>query len=272
MSRLAIFTLLLLACLAPGCAFTSEQTSTCDEKLINASISQWINDIKDYSLVATIRVENSNVVVQSYIKGKVPEFLRVKLKMTRGDEEMIQKLVFDGDYQWLESNSNLGANVVKARLDPLTDPNRPFDTSLYLSGTGLFSGEDFPSTLDIYRSIYAVKVKCIDSGIIRLTGNIIPKALKAYIEKSKYSGKRASNIEQFTKTFNRIRMDFDATDYSLLGYALGKQDDEIFHVRIKKLKINSGLTKDDFRYLIPEGVEPKDITDQLRIKNLPSSK
>lgn len=264
--------LAILLCLAVSFAMfgqlcsANEQESRCDDlAVIKKNILNSLNSVDTYQLNATVAMDGK--VFPSQIAGKLPNRLRITQKIHHNSEELDTTVVFDGRHQWVESKlSKKILQVIKIRLSEVVDSTRPFDTGYYLQGTGIFSGEDFPSTVKILLSIYKLTITCTSDKIV-LSGHLNEKKFEDYASKRKFAklNKVRGFRDQFKKNFKYASLLFSRNDYLLRGYLLGSSDkNEKVTVIIKDVKTNIDCLEDEFEYQIPNGIVPNDITDELK--------
>ena len=135
---------------------------------VQAALAERMQNIQTYSLKTEVNTPHG--IATSYIEGRAPNLL--KISMAEGTQPYTYfTTVFDGNFQWLETRVEEEVSVLKVTLQEVTSKERPFDTSLALHGSGLLSGENFPSTITTLLTIYELEEKCIDS-IISLSGRI----------------------------------------------------------------------------------------------------
>jgi hypothetical protein len=133
-------------------------------------------------------------------------------------------------------------------------------------GTGLFSGEDFPSTVKILLSIYDLTAKCSKNRII-LSGYLNADSFLKYIMNRKFAGmkKKHGYIERFKKSFKHARLVFELPDNHLREYSLGSTDKrETIKIVFKKICLSPEGLNDKISYKPPKGIEVTDITEPLR--------
>lgn len=267
-----ILLLFVLAVTVSGCdntdtadkAPSSKHAVQCDPGVIKTGIQHWINSIRDYRLRADVTVKEAEITVNSHIIGVTARRLKAVLEIQQNNLQVTQTTVFDGTFQWVESKSKLGTEVVKIQLAPLTFPARPFDTSFYLMGSGLLSGEDFPATLNSLLLVYDTEAHCIEGGKLELSGRINPEAFKDYLAQSRYANPRMINMQRFVETFPHLHMLFNINDYHILGYSLGTVSDDALSFNVSELQVNQQIADAEFNYEPPEDVPIVDITDQVR--------
>ncbi|MCP3928519.1 MAG: hypothetical protein GY705_05395 [Bacteroidetes bacterium] len=242
------------------------QEYNCDDLVaIKKSILSKLNEINSYQLDATVSIDDK--VVTSQITGKQPDRLRITQKINKGSEELVNTIVFDGRNQWIESKfSNKILQVSKIRLSEVVDSGRLFDTGYYIQGAGIFGGEDFPSTVRILLSLYNLSAICSSNKII-LSGYLDEKKFEEYAGKRKFAefNKRYGYRDRFKKSFRYANMVFGHTDYLLHEYTLGPSNkSETMKIKFHHTLINIDGLEGEFSYQIPKGIDPTDITDELK--------
>lgn len=156
---------------------------------------------------------------------------------------------------------------MKIQLAKLTSPQRPFDSSYNVMGTGLLNGEGYPNTILALLSTYNLQAQCTKESI-NLSGRINIDAFKEYAKKVKYLASKSDNVERFARLFGFINLNFDTNNYTVRDYSFGADSNTVkFHVRFSNFQINQGLEATVFRYSPPSGVTVTDITNDLIMKN-----
>ena len=237
----------------------------CDDFLsIRKRILTKLDEIKNYRFEAVVSMEDNVVVTQ--ICGAKPNRLRIKQELNNGSKQYINTVVFDGKYQWVESRqSDKILQLSRIKLSKIVDKERPFDTGYYVYGAGIFAGEDFPSTVEILLSIYDLSAICSPDGLI-LSGRLNETKFEKYAATRKFANfnKEHGFGDAFKRSFRYAIMVFGTTDYVLRKYTLGpSQKAEKIKVTFNQVKINSGISGDEFIFHIPGGIEPNDITSEL---------
>jgi len=238
-------------------AFSAE----CETAKVHDEVRRWLTQIRDYEVRARISLEGQDV--GSRITGKLPDRLRMRLEMVLPAGRLIQTVVFDGEYQWVESKHPSSTQVFKIALAGLTTPERPFDTAYYLMGTGLLNGEGFPETIADLLSVYDLKASCVDD-FVALSGPIDVHAFAEYAIKRRSGGQKAS-VERFAKEFGHLRIELEPDGYVVSRYAMGPSEGELlFTVDFQEIRTNQGVAAEAFEYRPPAGVEPEDITEAVK--------
>jgi len=236
----------------------------CGTKAVSG-INNWVKSIKEYQLKSHVDIKNINdSTIEATIVGQLPNKLIVNLSIKGNNSSVQQKVVFDGEYQWIESKSSLGVESFKISLDKLTNSNRPFDTFYYLMGTGLFSGEDFPGTIETLLTIYNYKKKCINinDGSVVISGAINSAKFTEYVMSSKHGKYRKSGIDTFISKFGHVKITINPETYAVDGYSLGPDENNIeLEIKYSDMQINQKLPEKYFKYFEPKGAKTIDITD-----------
>ena len=256
----------IIATLLVFCAVTScsekRLTNACESRKIEAEIRHRLLGVKDYQIDALVSLEGVEVV--SRITGKMPDRLTIRLEMPHASGLITETAVFDGTYQWVETKTPSSTQVLKVDLAELTGPERPFDSSYYMMGTGLLNGESYPETITTLLSVYDLEVSC-SANIIELSGTIDIEKFRQYASKRRSFGSQPANIEKFAKVFGYLNMEFDAVEIVIRRYALGSaQNKENFVAEFRDIKTNQGIGNEAFAYSPPPGVVPVDITEDLK--------
>ncbi len=229
------------------------------------TLTSGIDKINSYSIDAVVSINGK--VVTSKIYGKKPNKLCIIQKIPKGADELVNKVVYDNRYQWVETKiSKKIVQISKIALSKIVDHERPFDTGYYIMGTGLFSGEDYPSTVKALLSIYDLTAKCSNNRII-LSGYLNSDSFLKYIMNRKFAGmkKKHGYIERFKKSFKHARLVFEFPNNHLREYSLGSTDKrETIKIVFTKINLNPELLDDKIKYNPPRGMEVIDITESLR--------
>lgn len=232
---------------------------------VKKALTSRIDKINSYSIDAVVSIDGK--VVTSKIYGKRPNKLCIIQRLPKGSDEFVIKVVYDNQYQWVETKfSKKIVQISKIELSKIVDHERPFDTGYYIMGTGLFSGEDFPSTVKALLSIYDLTAKCSKNRII-LSGYLNTDSFLKYIMNRKFAGmkKKHGYIERFKKSFKHARLVFESHDNHLREYSLGSTDKrETIKIVFKKICLNPEGLNDKISYKPPRGMQVNDITEPLR--------
>jgi hypothetical protein len=138
------------------------------------------------------------------------------------------------------------------------------DTSGYsLMGSGLFTGEDYPSTLKRLPTIYSTTGQCKPTGAA-LIGTLDEKNLHRYIDSTKKAKDPGPLIQQFTEVFPVATIHLGTEPFSVQGYDVGLEQDSTLRVRFENMTLNEGVKLSNFTYQKPDGLAVTDITDQIR--------
>jgi outer membrane lipoprotein-sorting protein len=260
-----IFFVIIISLYGELCHAKTDSGNCRDISAAKKTITSRIDEINSYSIDAVVSINGK--VVTSKIYGKRPNKLCIIQKIPKGDDELVNKVVYDNRYQWVETKiSKKIVQVSKIELSKIVDHERPFDTGYYIMGTGLFSGEDFPSTVKALLSIYDLTAKCSNNRII-LSGYLNSDSFLKYIMNRKFAGmkKKHGYIERFKKSFKHARLVFEFPNNHLREYSLGSTDKtETIKIVFKKICLNPELLDDKINYKPPGGMEVIDITEPLR--------
>lgn len=219
-----------------------------------------IGAVQDYSLKATVETPGGGSI--AHISGKEPNFLKVEMAVD-GQFGSRFLMVFDGEHQWLEMRAGDEVEVHKLRLRSVAQQNRPFDTSYYLNGSGLLSGEDFPRTITMLLLLYDLTLRCANGGL-RLVGPVSEERLLAYAV-AKNSTRTEESAARFIARFGWLELEVDPVAVLPSGYVLrSAQDaDSEMTVNFMDMELNTGLSADLFSYSPPPGVAAVDVTDAI---------
>lgn len=243
----------------------SNISEVCNHNEIKNNIISHLEDIHDYKLNAEVSFNGS--VIQTIIKGKRPNQLYIHLRMMPPSKPMTVTTIYDGIHQWIELKNSVATTVMKVQLAKLTSPERPFDSSYNIMGTGLMNGEGYPESITIFLNTFDLQAQCSDDEII-LSGPINIDSFKKYAAKIKLTSNRPLNVDKFAKLFGFITMKFRSKDYTIQSYSFRSDNKTIkFDVKFSNTELNKGIDKKSFQYQIPQGVVATDITNDLLSKN-----
>jgi hypothetical protein len=137
--------------MAEMCYAIDIQYNCSDVIALKRNIIQKLSEIQDYGLATTVKINDESV--SSHIAGKQPNMTRIVQSIHYGSEQLITTVVFDGQYQWVESKISKKIQIIKIRLSEIVSPERPFDTGYYIMGTGKMNGDGYPSTVRTKREL-----------------------------------------------------------------------------------------------------------------------
>ena len=260
---------MLLASMLATPVFVAADSKTDCKDVNKADVMKWVDQIKEYELTAKMKMEGALIEFESRIYGRTPDRLRVDLDMGDDKNSINQKTIFDGKYQWSAASSKLGSQITKLQLDKAATKNKPFDTFMYIMGSGLINGEDLPMTIKTLFEVYKVSPKCDKKNkLVFFSGQLDTNKYRKYISESKYAKQRKLGVDKYAENFGHVQISVDPKSHAVKSYAMGKSaDNPTYIVEFENIKINSKLFADTFTYKVPAGVEAIDITDDL-IKNL----
>jgi len=260
-----VFFVIIISLYGELCHAKTDAGDCRDISAAKKALTSRIDEINSYSIDAVVSINGK--IVTSKIYGKRPNSLCIIQIIPKGADELVNKVVYDDRYQWVETKIlNKIVQISKIELSKIVDHERPFDTGYYIMGTGLFSGEDFPSTVKALLSIYDLTAKCSKNRII-LSGYLNSDSFLKYIMDRKFAGmkKKHGYIERFKKSFKYARLVFEFPDNLLREYSLGPTDKgETIKIVFKKINLNPKLLDDKIKYKPPTGMEVIDITESLR--------
>jgi len=244
------------------------ETKTGCQKISQADVIKWIDHIKEYQLTAVLKVDGALINFESRIYGRSPDRLRVDMDM--GDEKMSihQTTVFDGTYQWSESSTGMGSQITKLKLDKVTKKNKPFDTFMYVMGSGLVNGEDLPTSIKTLFEVYKLVPKCDKkTKQVVFSGPLDIDKYRKYVSSSLYAKQRKRGVDSYAKNFAYVQISVNSKSQQVNSYAMGKSADKpTLNVAFKDLKINTPLPADIFNYALPAGKKAIDITNDMVTK------
>ncbi len=234
----------------------------CNKQALISDINEKLASVTGYQMHAKIKIAGTEAKPESMIYGHQPNLLRIDYTVKQGDQQMKQQVIFDGRYQWMESKMGESLEVQRLDLSKATDSKRPFDSFLYVFGTGLLSGEDYPGTVRALLEVYDLEVECLAGDKVVLQGNIDKARFETYLKKSKYSKNRLAGVDRFVKDYGYVHMLFE--DSLLKKYMLAADHSSFgFRASFYDVKINSSLNKALFEYQVPSGNEFIDVTPQI---------
>lgn len=257
------FCALICSLLYFGLSFAGIEDLHCDSAAdIKKRILNKTADIRSYQLKASVKIDDT--VVLSKILGITPDRLRIEQSFNGGKDQVLITEVFDGRVQWIESRKSDKVQVLKINTDELVKNDRPFDTGYYLMGTGLINGEDFPSTIKILLSVYALSAKCHDNKIV-LTGYLDQKNFDKYANSRKFKKANKPFLNDYKKRFCFAEIVVGYPDYGIQRYSLGPSNNTATIItNFNDIQTNLDGIEGAFHYKPPNGVQPSDITDEIK--------
>jgi len=264
-----LISLIFIALLTTACTDNDKRPGSCEEKAVEVKLGDWLNGIRDYRIKALVEIEDQRL--HSTIVGRVPDRLSIRL-VPESKEKLVWTTIFDGNYQWVELRSDSNVDVFKIQLKPITDKQRPFDTSYYIMGSGLMNGEDFPTSIRSLLSTYDLSTSCSESAIT-LAGPVNKEKFKSYA-KSRRTPQSDKVIERFFKQFGYLVLTLDARSHQVISYRLGVKEGasneisdktSLFKVEFTEIRINKSGDPGMFEYVPPTGIVPTDLTEQIRL-------
>lgn len=200
------------------------------------------------------------------IRGRTPDRLAMDMRMEMPDNITVQfKMVFDGNYQWVESISTQGDKIIQPRtafkinLKETTTPEKPFDTFYYLWGSGLVMGYDLPGSIKTMLRLYDFKksslgeIDGVDCDV--LEGEINMELFKKEFYYT-YSKDSSLPPEKLNNDIRYARIYFAKADHFAKKYEMGPEIDKpAISVVLNQVKLNPELPADAFVYKPPEGLE-----------------
>jgi outer membrane lipoprotein-sorting protein len=255
----ALFCLLLFF----GLSFAGFEDPPCDSaESIKKTILGKIAEVRSYRLEASVNIDDT--VVFTKILGITPDRLRIEQSFKSGKDQVHITEVFDRKVQWIETRKSDKIQVLKINTDELVENDRPFDTGYYLMGTGLINGEDFPSTIKILLSVYALSAKCHRSKIV-LTGYLDQANFDKYVSRRKFKKANKPFTEEYKKRFRFAEIVVGYPDYGIQKYSLGPSNKTVtLTTHFNDIQTNLDGIEEAFHYKAPNGVQPHDITDEIK--------
>ncbi|MCF6255920.1 MAG: hypothetical protein L3K25_06410 [Gammaproteobacteria bacterium] len=246
-------------------SYAGTNVAACNVEKIKSNILSHLESIRDYQFVTEVLFDGT--FANSQVKGKRPNQLYIQLSIQPPSKPLIITTIYDGVYQWVESKSSSMTHVMKIQLAKLTSPQRPFDSSYNVMGTGLLNGEGYPDTISVLLTTYNLQAQCANETI-SLSGHINIDAFKKYAKTVKFLTSKPGSVERFARLFGFITLNFDSNDYTVRDYSFGADSNTVkFHVKFSSFQINQGLDDTVFRYSPPSGVVVTDITNDLLMQN-----
>lgn len=231
----------------------------CHADLIVEQLRNSVDGLENYSLRTHSWTEEFSA--NSEISGDRYRRLSVKSDFSSGALQWSVQTVFDGRKQWLEERHGDSFQVLMVRLEEVVNERRPFDTGLYVWGTGLLSGEDYPGTVAALLSIYEYSAAC-DDNVATLSGNVDEDGLAAYASARNVS---LSSYQGFIDNFPHARLTVDVAKSTVIHYMLGKTDaPDSFEVEFYDIEFDAIFDQNTFRYVRPPYIETVDVTDRMR--------
>ncbi len=261
-SRL-VFGFFVLILLIPAYV-TANSKNTC-QNVKRADVLKWVEQIKEYETTVILRVQGALIDFKSQVYGRSPDRLRIDMDMGNDKMSIKQKTLFDGTYQWNEASSDMGSQITKLKLDKVANKDKPFDTFMYVVGSGLMNGEDLPTTLKTLFEIYKVSAQCDKKKTLTIfTGRLDADKYRKYIAKSKYAKQRKLGIDNYINNFTQIQISVDPKSKHVKSYSMGNSETKpTYAVTFKNMKTNGKLPENIFTYKLPAGEQAIDITDDL---------
>ena len=246
-------------------SYAGANVAACDVKKVKSNILSHLESVRDYQFTTEVLFDGT--FANSQVKGKRPNQLYIQLSIQPPSKPLIITTVYDGIHQWVESKNSSMTHVMKIQLAKLTSPQRPFDSSYNVMGTGLLNGEGYPDTISVLLATYNLQAQCTNESI-NLSGRINVDAFKKYAKTVKFLAFKSDNVERFARLFGFINLNFDSNHYTVRDYSFGADSNTVkFHVKFSSFQINQGLDDMVFRYSPPSGVTVIDITNDLVMQN-----
>lgn len=209
------------------------------------------------------RVQIDEMSAHAEIWGKTPEKLRISLHTENSPGPKRVVSVFDGQYQWIETGNGTETEASKVDLSRTTSPERPFDTGLYIMGTGLLNGESFPRTIAVLRQVYALAATCDDEEAI-LEGHVEPTAFRNYANARNAPRNLNQRVKRFLQAFGYLRMTLDSRSGNLLRYTLGPNPERAsLTVTFQTIELRPTFSQGLFQYQPGDQTTARDITNAV---------
>jgi hypothetical protein len=220
---------------------------------------------------------NTTVFGESGSKMKI--LTTMNQPQTKFEIDML--LIFDGTWLWVEQKMKAPTeagktnppqvSAMKIRIDAVSpDPiKEPFNTFYGISGTGLYRYKDLPGTLKDILTSYnlAQDVNAELSGDIVFSG----LAHKSEPENAQGTSDNADKemkkeLDDFVKQSTQFcKIWFSPKSNLVKAYSVGKSEARpTMHTKIEYITVNKKLPEEVFKYVPPEGVQVRDITDSIK--------
>ncbi len=198
------------------------------------------------------------------IEGKRPDLMRLEVVLEADRVKMTTEMVFDGEWQWVDSTQqserNLLRKIMKIDAD-IARPGAPFDTFYYYAGSGFLAGEDYLGTFEQLLTLYDFQEAGQQDGLLMLDGTLIEQKYKEYL--SARDQLAISEILSVEDSMAECRLFIDPKLSLPVGYDMGADADKP-EVRLRmKLTPDPDLPVSAFRYEPDEGWGVYDATAEI---------
>lgn len=242
---------------------TSVFGGQCDSQTELSKFRAWVDGIKDYEVSLDIKRDVTRGAKYSKLTGISGERMRVDVTSNSGDYSEVKTAIFDGKRQWSVTKTSLGTEVLSLDVSKLAAEERPFDTSFYLIGVGLISGEDFPSSLRTVIDIYDFSDYCVVDDVIHLKGVINKDDYISYVKKSRFSEKKMHFVDKYVENLKLVDITLDKNTHQVISYGFGNKDASVVRYTVTSAEVNKDRKHDEFDYSLPEDLVAADITNVL---------
>ena len=257
--------LLVLAAVLSLCSVPKRSEAACTAEAVVDQIRQWARSIETYRVKT--RVEFNGKSLSGNIWGDTKQRMRLELTLLGEARPTRWVLVFDGRYQWLETQAGGMHEVARVDLSKVARPRRPFDTRLEVYGSGLVSGDDFPGTIRWLASVYDYRVEC-KAGVNVLRGAINKERLAEEIRRREIRWTE-DEAQLFPTMFGVTTVDASPSG-AVMGYSSGPPSGSpTISVKFVDLVINQRLESAVFKFNPPPHIRVTDVTKQVAAVNPP---
>jgi outer membrane lipoprotein-sorting protein len=247
------------------CSGPKRSESACTAETVVAQIRQWAQSIDTYRVKT--QVEFNGQSLSGNVWGDTKQRMRLELKLLGEARPTRWILVFDGRYQWLETQAGRLHEVARVDLSTVARPERPFDTRLEVYGSGLAAGDDFPGTIRWLLSVYDYRVDCkADVNVLR--GTINKERLAEWMRRRAIKWSEDES-QSFSALFGVSTVDASPSG-AVMGYSAGPRGGSAtISVKFLDLVINQRLESAVFKFNPPSHVRVTDVTKQVAAVNPP---
>lgn len=252
-----------IACLGVVClSFNSGQVLSASCLELTEQIQERMHNLTSYRVHSRMVVAGQTSVAR--IEGVVPNRLRIELEFPEAEPPQRVLRVFDETHQWTQITTGVETVVYKLRLAGTTEPDQPFDTGFYLTGHGLLTGRDFPSTISELLNLYPLSGHCETAGTHRAA--LDANALRHFIASRLHVDDSTAVQSRFEKAFPYATLDLEVDQPLLVGYGLGTQDEDAVRVWYEQVELNPKIDPAVFT-VNPADFSVVDLSEQYKLKD-----
>lgn len=243
-----------------ACATDKSVVLSCDaESFIERSVEK-LEAISSYQM--NLQVDFEGMEVKTSIWGKLPDKLRMLQEISHSNTPSTL-MIFDGKTQWVETNLGEQKQISKIELKGLVSDERPFDTSLNLYGSGLFSGEDYVGTVKALLAVYDYEITFGENNYV-LNGKINKERFSEYVNTSRFHSKPGFEY-RFVKEFGAASVKIDSETGLINSYSLGPSSQNMrLKVTFSDVVINPELGDSLFEYTPKADSKVIELTGQVK--------